>query len=355
MSLDAAAPVPWASAEATSIGSFPGTSPRETARIIAGELAGFVHVAELPARGPGADMVGRTAAMLAAVSSHFAVETTPAGWRFTAAPGREVRHAWSMLAEDLDALEEQSEDYAGTVKVQVVGPWTLAAALEMRTGERALGDPKAVWDIAQALAEAIDGQVVELRRRLPKSGQVVVQIDEPSLPAVLEGRIGTASGLSAYRAIDGQAAERVLSHVIRGRASDVVGVHCCAIDIPLDLLRASGARFVSVDFVPLANDHSLDDGLGQAWEAGLGVLAGCVPAVGVGPLGDREASAPLRAVLHRLGLEDPQWLTQVAITPSCGLAGASPEWVRTALAACTAVGRVVRQDETEGREDIDGG
>jgi methionine synthase II (cobalamin-independent) len=336
--------MPWPRAEATSVGSLPGTAPLEAARIIAGELSGFVHVAELPDRGPGADMIGRTGAMLAGVSGSFALETTPAGWRFTAAPGRQIRQAWSMLNEDLDALEEQSEDYAGPVKVQVVGPWTLAAALEMRTGERALKDPTAVWDIAQALAEAIDVHVEDVRRRLPKASAIVVQVDEPGLPAVLEGRIGTASGLSAYAAVDAQQAERVLGHVLGGRKSSHVGVHCCAIDVPLDLMRTSGASFVSVDLVPVEHERALDDALGRALEAGLGIMAGCVPAVGVDALGDRRASAPLRAVLHRLGLGDPRWLDQVAITPSCGMAGASPDWVRTALAACRSVGHVLRDE-----------
>ncbi|MEI6361670.1 MAG: methionine synthase [Actinomycetes bacterium] len=353
MTADAVLAMPWSTAVATSVGSLPGTEPIEAARIVVGELGGFVHVAELPARGPGADMIGRTGGMLAAVSTHFALETTPAGWRLTSAPGRQMRQAWSMLGEDLDALEEQTRGYTGPVKVQVVGPWTLAAALELRTGERALRDELAVRDIAQGLAEAIDVHVADVRRRLPKASAVVVQLDEPALPAVLEGRIGTASGLSTYRAVDGQDAERVLRQVIQGRGDAVVGVHCCDPGIPVDLLRTSGAAFVSLDLVPVENERTLDDPLGRAFEAGLGILAGCVPSTGVGPLGDAQASAPLRALLHRLGLEDPTWLDQVAITPSCGMAGASPAWVRTALAACTAVGRVVRQDQTDGAEAAD--
>ena len=44
--------------------------------------------------------------------------------------GREMRRAVSFLGEDLDALEESSAGYAGPVKCQVAGPWTLAAAIE---------------------------------------------------------------------------------------------------------------------------------------------------------------------------------------------------------------------------------
>jgi methionine synthase II (cobalamin-independent) len=283
----------------------------------------------------------------------MAMETTPDGWRFAMAPGRQMRRAQSYLGEDLDALEEACLDYAGPVKVQVAGPWTMAASVELHTGERALRDPSAAWDIAQALAEAVRAQVADVKRRLPKASAVIVQLDEPGLPAVLEGRIGTASGLSSYRAVDPQDAERALRHVLSvvSESSDVAGVHCCAVDVPVDLLRTSGAGFVSVDFTVLEDGTSLDESLGQAWEAGVGIFAGCIPSLGQGDVSDRRASAPLRAVLHRLGLEDERWLRQVVVTPSCGLAGASPAWARTALAASRAVGRVVRHDEAEQEGD----
>ena len=343
--------LPWGPAEATSIGSLPGTSATEAARIVCGELPGFVHVPELPARGPGADMIGRTGGLIARVSAGLSLETTPDGWRFTSAIGREMRQAASFLGEDLDALEEAAFGYAGPVKCQVVGPWTMSAAVELTSGERALRDPAACWDIAQALGEAVREHVAELRRRFPDAGGVVVQLDEPGLPAVLAGHVGTASGLSSYKAVDPQIAEKVLGHVLSAAtgADALAGVHCCAADAPVDLVRASGAGFVSVDI--LNADDALDQSLGRAWEAGTGLLVGTVPSIGSGALGDTRASAPLRDLLHRLGLDDDRWLDQVAVTPTCGLAGASPDWTRTALAACRAVGRVLRHDETESDDD----
>lgn len=345
--------VPWAPAAATSVGSFPGTSSLETARIVAGELPDFVHVAELPARGPGSDMIGRTGGMLTAVASNLALETTPQGWRFAPGLGKQMRQAQSFLGEDLDALEEESFGYTGPVKCQVVGPWTLAASIELRTGERALRDPSAVTDIAEALGEAVRSHVADLRRRMPGASSIVVQIDEPSLPAVLAGRIGTASGLSSYHEVDVQVAERELGRVF-GAAADLgafAGLHCCASDVPIDVVRAAGARFVSLDFTVLERDPLLDDALGRAWESGLGILAGCVPTVSGEALGDARASAPLRAVLHRIGFDDPVWLDQVAVTPACGLAWADPSWVLPSLRACTAVGRIVKDDDAEEPED----
>ena len=49
-------------AAATGVGSWPGTSPRQAAEVIVGDLHALPHVVELPARGVGADMIGRAGA-----------------------------------------------------------------------------------------------------------------------------------------------------------------------------------------------------------------------------------------------------------------------------------------------------
>ena len=51
----------------------------------------------------------------------------PAGWRLTDAPGVDHRRARSLLAQDLDMFEELTQGYEGQLKVQLTGPWTLAA------------------------------------------------------------------------------------------------------------------------------------------------------------------------------------------------------------------------------------
>lgn len=344
--------MPWGPAAATGVGSMPGTDPAESARIVTGELPGFVHVVELPARGPGADMVGRTAGMITRIDAGWGLETTPGGWRVAGARSRQMRQAWALLGEDLDALEEVSVGYRGPVKCQVVGPWTMAASVELPSGERVLRDPGAVDDLAQALAEAVGEHVMDLRRRLPAAAAVVVQLDEPALPAVLEGRIGTASGLSSYAAVDPQVAERVLGWVMRAGGADgvITGMHCCAVDAPVGLALDAGARFVSIDITGADEDSPRDAQVGRLLEGGGGLIAGSVPSIGSGQLGsgqlsDAAVSRPVRQLLHRLGLEDDRHLNALAISPTCGLAGASPQWARTALSACTAVGRVLRQDE----------
>lgn len=331
----------------------PGSSAMESARIVAGEVPDLLHVVELPARGPGADMVGRTAGMLSLVDSSWGLETTPAGWRVSGSRGSLMRRARSYLGEDLDALEEVAQGYRGPIKCQITGPWSMAASVELPSGERVLRDSGAVLDLAQALAEATIEHMAELRRRLPLASVLVVQVDEPWLPSVLAGVIDTASGLSRYAPVDPQIAGRLLGLTLQAivEAEGLPGVHCCAAEPPITLLREAGAAFVGVDIS--GHGDMMDADLGALLESGGGLIAGTVPSQGTGALTDARASAPLRALLHRLGLEDDRVLAAIAVSPTCGLAGASPAWARTALAACGAVGRVLRQDEDMERESAE--
>ena len=340
--------LPWSASRGTGIGSLPGTDSLESARLIAGECSDFIHLHELPARGPGADMIGRTGGMLSSVSQEFSIETTPRGWRFVPNAGKDTRRAQSFLNEDLDTLEDVTQGYAGPLKVQVAGPWTLAAVIELASGERALKDPSACRDIAAALQEALRVHIDHVQRRVPKA-RIVVQIDEPALTQVLEGSIGTASGLSAYNAIDEQVASPILAGVMTAitEAGATPGIHCCAAQPPIELIVKAGAVFLSLDLLRGCDD----DQLGAAWESGLGLLAGTVPAIGQGMMSDTRASAPVRELASRLGLGDAQYLSQVVVTPTCGLAGASPQWVRTAYETVKAAARVLRGDEEGDRDE----
>ncbi len=136
----------------------PGADAREAARTVAGSVEALPFLPELPARGPGADMIGRTLGML--VELYARVE--PSGWRFGDRPGRDTRRARSWLGEDLDALEEFTQGYQGLLKVQAVGPWTLAADVELRGGEAALSDPGARRDLTASLAEGLRQHVADV-------------------------------------------------------------------------------------------------------------------------------------------------------------------------------------------------
>lgn len=313
-------PTPWG--PASGVGSLPGTDPVEALRLVTGELADFPHLPELPGRGAGADMIGRAAALL--VDLH--VDLTPAGWRLVARPGADERRAQEMLARDLDALFEVAERYTGPFKVQVAGPWTLAAGLERTRGDRAVVDQGARRDLAQSLAEGIAAHVADVSARVP-GAQVVVQLDEPSVPAVLQGGLPTVSGFGKLSAVEAHLVEELLTRFVDRVPAPVV-VHCCAQRAPLDLFRAAGAAGLSFD---LGAVQDLD-AVGTAVEAGTHLLVGVVPGTDTTLPPAKSTASRLGAWWNELGFPADQLHAAVTLTPACGLAGASPAYARTAMA-----------------------
>ncbi|MCX4805918.1 methionine synthase [Streptomyces sp. NPDC058682] len=319
------------SAGATGVGSLPGGDAREAAKTVTGSFEEFPYLAELPARGPGADMIGRSLGLLVDMYAHV----EPSGWRISDRPGRDSKRARSWLGEDLDALEEFTQGYAGKLKVQAVGPWTLAAALELHGGEAMLQDPGACRDLAGSLAEGLREHLADVRKRIP-GADVVLQLDEPSLTAVLLGRVRSASGYRTYRAVDRQVVEGALRDLFAVHDGEVV-VHSCAPEVPFGLLRRAGATGVSFDFSLLTERE--DDAIGEAVEGGTKLFAGVVPGTDA-PLSDPGGSVMgVRKLWRRLGLAPGTLAESVVVTPSCGLAGASPAYARAVQAHCVRAAR----------------
>ena len=98
---------------ATGVGSMPGEDAAayaEAVKSVLGELPDLPHVPELPGRGATASMTGRALAVLEGLD----VDLQPAGWRLvgtSGAPGVDHRRARSLLAQDLDCVEELTQGY----------------------------------------------------------------------------------------------------------------------------------------------------------------------------------------------------------------------------------------------------
>ncbi|MFF3429153.1 methionine synthase [Streptomyces sp. NPDC002602] len=319
------------SANATGVGSLPGGDAREAAKTVTGSFEEFPYLAELPARGPGADMIGRSLGLLVDMYAHV----EPSGWRISDRPGRDSKRARSWLGEDLDALEEFTQGYTGKLKIQAVGPWTLATALELHGGEAVLQDAGACRDLAGSLAEGLREHVADVRKRIP-GAEVVLQFDEPSLTSVLLGRVRSASGYRTYRAVDRQVVEGTLRELFAVHDGEVV-VHSCAPEVPFGLLRRAGATGVSFDFSLLTERE--DDAIGEAVEDGAKLFVGVVPGTDA-PLSDPGGSVMgVRKLWRRLGLAPGTLADSVVVTPSCGLAGASPAYARAVQAHCVRAAR----------------
>ncbi|SDM97183.1 methionine synthase [Allokutzneria albata] len=310
---------------ATGIGSMPGVDPLEAARVVAGELPVLPHLPELPARGVGADLIGRTAGLLV----DLAVEVVPSGYRVTARPGRDHRRCVDQLRGDMDAMEEVLDGVRPELfKVQAAGPWTLTSMIELQRGHRVLTDHGALREFGESLAEGLARHVAEVAART--GAKVIVQLDEPMLPAVLAGSLPTPSGYGTVAQVHAPEAEALLRNVITSLDVPVV-VHCCANRPPVTSLRRAGASAIALDLAPLSGKELLDE-LGEAWQEGVPLWLGVVPGVDPGkPVSLREAAQPAFALADQLGF-DRAHLAKLAVpTPACGLAGATPQWARRAL------------------------
>jgi methionine synthase II (cobalamin-independent) len=329
---------------ASGVGSLPGADLGAALRLVfdgLGGTPGLPYLPELPARGVGADMAGRTAGLLV----DLAVDLAPSGWRIADAAGRDHGRALSHLRRDLDLLEEHTQDYTGPLKVQAVGPWTLAATVELRHGDKVLADRGACRDLAESLAEGLAQHLAELRRRVP-GANLVLQLDEPALPGVLRGTVPTASGFGRLRAVDEPVAREMLRRVIETASPDgPVVVHCCAPAVPFAMLRGAGAAAVAVDWSLLTTRQ--DEELAELIEGGGVLYAGVVPSqdpASAVPLGYQKAVDDILA-LRRIGLPLRQIAEAVVVTPSCGLAGASPKWAARAQQLCLDVARALADVE----------
>jgi Cobalamin-independent synthase, Catalytic domain len=322
--------------EATGVGSHPGEDHLEAIRVVFGEVPGLPYLPELPARGVGADMVGRTAALLI----DLPVEVQPSGWRLSDRPGRDHQRAVDHLRRDLDGLEEIAHDYAGPLKLQVCGPWTLAGSIELKFGDKMLSDAGAVRDLTASLAQGVAEHCAEVRRRLPGVTEIVLQLDEPGLPGVLAGTVPTASGFGRLAAVEEWRVEESL------RLFEKPVVHCCAPGVPYDLLRRAEVRGVSVDAGLLRRRD--EDALGQLFEAEMVLFLGVVPGTDRRLPDAGVVAKPALELWRRLGFAPERLASQVVLTPACGLAGASPSYARAALAASRKAAQVLRDDPGQG-------
>ena len=238
------------------------------------------------------------------------------------AGARRRAHGIPSLREDLDELAEAYEGYVGPLKVQVAGPWTLAASLRLTRGERLVADPGAVADLAASLADGIRAHVADVAgscraptssssstsRRCPRSSRARCPRPRASagcVPSTRRSRRGLEAVLAAH---DGPTVVHCCHRRRRCR--------CCGPPArarsALDLTAATPARWESV---------------AATLDGGTGLYAGCLPTDGSG------TDTAARALVLE-GSSAPGWRpTRCAgsSSPACGLAGLTPEGARDVL------------------------
>lgn len=303
----------------------PGESFSESLRIVLDSTPELVAIPELPARGVQAAMIGRGVGMLAELGA----DLQPAGWRLTGSgSGADQRRARSLLSQDLDDVEEQLQGFEGRLKVQVAGPWTLAAMVERPRGDRILADHGGRRDLSQSLAEGIRDHLASVAARVP-GASLVLQIDEPMLPAVLAAQVPTASGWGRHRSIDKPEADAALRLlVVAGTEAGATTVlHSCAPDLPVELIAGAGFDAVSFDLTLM----NAGDVWATAFDGGLDLWPGVIPSLDADGVSDKVLGKRVRDFFGALGFDAGAYADRIVVTPTCGLAGASPSWAKRAL------------------------
>jgi methionine synthase II (cobalamin-independent) len=109
-----------------------------------------------------------------------------------------------------------------------------------------------------------------------------------------------------------------------------VALHSCASGLPWPLLQRSTFSAVSFDLSTLTADSL--DGVGEFVESGRTVMLGVVPVTAPDRRpSDEEVARSVVELTDRLGFPRDVLPDRIGVTPSCGMAGATEQWARTAI------------------------
>lgn len=299
--------------------------------MILGETGDLVHLPQLPDRGLGSDAIGRSAALLEGIH----VDRGPRSWIMSARPQLESRRATDQIERDLEICEEVWADKAKAIKIQVTGPWTLAAQIELANGHRVITDHGALRDLTQSLVDGIRGHAEYVARNIKtgevgemftalSSPQIILQLDEPMLPGIIAGDLAGASEfeeIAPVHSVDVAQRLREMSDELRGGVISQVLLNQTGYVPDWEVARGSGADTVLVT-LDQVRGSAQKDGFGQAVSEGLRIGLGVTrPGDQVDELGDnpRELAVRIARFFTELGLDPALLASRVDVHPRNGI------------------------------------
>lgn len=313
------------------LGELPGASIIAAADIVAGETGDLRQLPILPAR--GVDVVGLTTGILPGIN----VDAGPRSWVLSTRPQLRTRRIWDRVEADLDQCEQAWGTRIDAVKIQLAGPWTLSASIELSNGHRALTDTGALRDLTESLIAGIQDYSADVRARFDT--EVYVQLDEPLLAQVRDGSLPGTSQFDEIPSInDVDLGERLAGVTERAevrylnqtgypplwKVAQVAGVETC--QVTLDTVRGSEQY----------------DGMGHALAAGMRVGLGMTRA------GDdrdpRHLAVDVARMWDELGLDRTLLTHAVDVHPCGGLANCTLLDAAAALRTARTVADMLDKD-----------
>ena len=313
------------------LGELPGASILAAADIVAGETGDLRQLPILPAC--GVDVVGLTTGILPGIN----VDAGPRSWVLSTRPQLRTRRIWDRVEADLDQCEQAWGTRIDAVKIQVAGPWTLSASIELSNGHRALTDTGALRDLTESLIAGIQEYSADVQARFDT--EVYVQLDEPLLAQVRDGSLPGTSQFDEIPSInDVDLGERLAGVIERAevrylnqtgypplwKVAQVAGVETC--QVTLDTVRGSEQY----------------DGMGHALAAGMRVGLGMTRA------GDdhdpRHLAVDVARMWDELGLDRTLLTHAVDVHPRGGLANCTLLDAAAALRTARTVADMLDKD-----------
>ena len=313
------------------LGELPGASIIAAADIVVGETGDLRQLPILPAR--GVDVVGLTTGILPGIN----VDAGPRSWVLSTRPQLRTRRIWDRVEADLDQCEQAWGTRIDAVKIQVAGPWTLSASIELSNGHRALTDAGALRDLTESLIAGIQEYSADVRARFDT--EVYVQLDEPLLAQVRDGSLPGTSQFDEIPSINDVDLGERLAGVIEPaevrylnqtgypplwKVAQVAGVETC--QVTLDTVRGSEQY----------------DGMGHALAAGMRVGLGMTRA------GDdrdpRHLAVDIARMWDELGLDRTLLTHAVDVHPRNGLANCTLLDAAAALRTARTVADMLDKD-----------
>lgn len=304
----------------TAIGSMPGTNMAETMQQVADSIPELIALAELPERGPGGEMLGRTFGILNQLDSSFSIDTTVTGWRQSRGENQVMRRAKSWYQEDLDWLEQTVGDDAFNLKLQFAGPVTLASFVEPVAGERLVQDAGAVRELAVGLGEALKLQLIDIKRRLPNA-TISVQLDEPGLELAVQGGLKRRSGRGNLEPIPSQQVIEWLNSTLESaelKPSDS-WVHSCATNFASDVFKKLNVGTWAVPFSAIRGPRNFEV-VSNFWDQAGFLVIGVNPQKLVEPVGFQSIITAVNKFAKQIGLPVDELPARLGLSPECGLA-----------------------------------
>jgi methionine synthase II (cobalamin-independent) len=305
---------------ATGIGSMPGTEISAAIAIAIDESPTVLFLPELPERGPGGEMIGRTFGLLNSLDETLSIETTPSGWRVSRGENRIMRRAKSWYSEDLENFELLAQSATDSVKFQFAGPISLTSFIEPIAGERLVNDLGAVRDVAAGLLEVLKIEIANYKKLFPMA-DVIVQIDEPGLELALKGQLRRRSGRGFSEPVPTDFVVSVLKRLaeVIDESGATSWIHSCATESPLVELGKAGFDVWAVPFSAI-NHESNFELIAAHWDKDGKIAIGVSSEILLKTSSDKGIISEVNSFAKRIGLPADEITNRLMVTPECGLA-----------------------------------